>query len=348
MAEESQLNVRQSQTQWLRKCSRIQETNASPEQIELAKRKAERSARITKASRKAGKLQKSNIMCQRSWNTSVREMAETSSAPLAERSIRMRESSAVAKSRLSAVQRIAHESDDEEGESTLDLMGAEMGVQTAAPVEALEAQGQLEMSALLEQLRVEPCEEAETGAKFELFTDYLDTVEKMREETFAFFEEAKADFHASAAADVERKLQQIDSHENMGVEFSESRWFVYDMTAKAGTNSAMIGGILAMIKARLELLARTEDSCPICLENLVSCDGETMVLGCCHKVCGECWSHWAEMQGRNVFCPLCRNEEFLGALMRSAGTLPEEGEPQPRASVVREPAAAAAPIFAGF
>merc|ERR1711998_726030 len=152
-------------------------------------------------------------------------------------------------------------------------------------------EGQMEMQQLLEQLREEPAEDAEVTAKFELFEEYMKTVEKMRDETFAFWDEAKADFHATAVTDITRKLRTIDSHENLGV----------------------------------ELLARTED-CPICMEELHACGQEPHVLSCCHKVCGECWSHWAELQGERAFCPLCRNEEFLGDLMRRASTLaPEVG-----------------------
>jgi len=322
--------VKSSNETWLRKCSHVQRANASPEVLAKAKEKAERSLRLSKVAKKASKLQKSNIMCQRSWNTSVKEMAVTKSAPaisMAERSERMRHSSALAKTRMETVQRIAQESqsDDEEGEATLDLMGAEMGVQALVPVEALEEEGQMEMQQLLEQLREEPAEDAEVTAKFELFEEYMKTVEKMRDETFAFWDEAKADFHATAVTDITRKLRTIDSHENLGVEFHPGRWFVYDMTHKAGQNSGMIGSILAMIKSRVELLARTED-CPICMEELHACGQEPHVLSCCHKVCGECWSHWAELQGERAFCPLCRNEEFLGDLMRRASTLaPEVG-----------------------
>ena len=40
----------------------------------------------------------------------------------------------------------------------------------------------MEMQQLLDQLREEPGEDAEVGAKFELFEEYMKTVEKMRDE----------------------------------------------------------------------------------------------------------------------------------------------------------------------
>lgn len=326
--ESSMRREKSNSVQWLQRCSQVQQANASPELLAQAKMKAERAQRLSKFSKKAGRLQKSNMLCQRSWNESVKEMAVTQSAPAfsaeekSAKSARFLRSSAVAKTRLETVQRVAQDSDseDSEGDAALDLMGVEMGVQAMVPVEALEQEGQVEMEELLEQLRKEPEEENEMSAKFELFENYLATVEKMRTETFSFWEEAKADFHASASADIVRQLKKIDSAENLGIEFVEGRWFVYDMTHKAGLNSAMIGRILGLIKARVELLARVEE-CPICLEQLDACGEEPHVLGCCHKVCGECWGHWAEMQGSRAFCPLCRNEEFIGDLMRHASVL---------------------------
>jgi len=89
---------------------------------------------------------------------------------------------------------------------------------------------------------------------------------------------------------------------------------VYDMTSKAGQNSKMIGQILGNIKTKLDLLSR-QDECPICLDAL---DDGAHVLQCCHKVCADCWEHWSEMQGGRVFCPLCREEDFLGEFMNAA------------------------------
>ena len=169
-------------------------------------------------------------------------------------------------------------------------------------------------------MRREPTDEEEVAAKFGLFEKYLETVEKMRGETYGFWDECQAEFHAGGAAEVQRALKKIDSADNMGVEFHPSRWFVYDMTRKAGSNSGVIGRVLAMIKMKLELLERS-DECPICLDALNACGEEPHVFGCCHKVCGDCWEHWNELHGAHAFCPLCRNEDFLGDMMRRADAL---------------------------
>jgi hypothetical protein len=58
----------------------------------------------------------------------------------------------------------------------------------------LEEEGRNEMQVLLQQLRDEPGDEADSAAKFGLFEKYLETVEKMRQATFQFWEEANGDF----------------------------------------------------------------------------------------------------------------------------------------------------------
>lgn len=306
---------------WLRKCSARQSANTSAEALAVAKAKSERAQRMSKMSRKAGKLQKSNVMCQRAWNSemSFQGSAEVRSLDSRSRSALMKESSDRASMRMETVQRAAAESESDEDE--LDVMGAEMGiVACAAPVEVEEKAGQMEMAELLEQLKKEPAEEQEQQAKFILFEKYLETVEKMRNETFEFWSEARMDFHEAGRGDIDRCLKRIDGADNMSVDFSERRWFVYDMTAKAGKNCAIIGGNLAMIKSRIELLAR-QDDCPVCLDPLEECGQEVHVLQCCHKVCGECWAHWSDLHHGRAFCPLCRNEEFLGDMMRRADAL---------------------------
>jgi len=312
-----------SSEDWLRKCNAVQAAHVSPEFLAQAKRKSERVLRMSKMSKKAGKLQKCNMLQQRAWNSEMayQGSAEVRSLAAPERSMRMKESASRASARMELVQRAAAESDSDEED--LDCMGAEMGLApSAAPVEVEEEAGQMEMSELLEQLKVEPAEEEEQQAKFVLFEKYLETVEKMRVETFDFWDEAKEEFHESGRGDIERALRRIDGHDNMAVEFYEGRWFVYDMTKKAGSNCAMIGRNLSMIKTRIELLAE-QDDCPVCLEPLGECGEEPHVFSCCHKVCGECWRHWSEMHRGGAFCPMCRQEDFLGDIMRRASALDE-------------------------
>jgi len=91
------------------------------------------------------------------------------------------------------------------------MLNSEMGIAATVPIEAVEQEGQREMQDLLEQLKTEPTVEAEVTAKFALFEAYLQTVEKMRSETFGFWDEVKADFHATGVADMDRSLKRIDN-----------------------------------------------------------------------------------------------------------------------------------------
>ena len=87
---------------------------------------------------------------------------------------------------------------------------------------------------------------------------------------------------------------------------------------KVMANCKTIDGLLRTLTLKLEQMA-SQDECPVCLEtfedigklegNEDAANGGATALGCCHKVCTECWDHWRPMQGGG-FCPLCRHEEF--------------------------------------
>ena len=182
-----------------------------------------------------------------------------------------------------------------------------------------------DMESLLADLRDEPDTDAERAAKFALFETYLETVTKMREQTFAFWQESKPDFvgvenlaapsgGGGAVRAVEKALKQIDRAHNMGMpDFDGPVWFVHGMCKKAAQNSAVIDGVLRSVRTKLDLLSR-QDECPICLE-CFDAEHIPQVLGCCHKVCDECWAHWKEVRHGRAFCPLCRNEEFVSEIV---------------------------------
>lgn len=82
--------------------------------------------------------------------------------------------------------------------------------------------------------------------------------------------------------------------------------------------------ILEDFQKKLEFLAKNDQQeCPVCLEPFEA-EGEhaAATLGCCHKVCKECWETWSQLMHGRAFCPLCRHEEFLGEV---AARLSESG-----------------------
>lgn len=169
---------------------------------------------------------------------------------------------------------------------------------------------------LLKQLRREPNDEAECAAKFLLYEGYNSEVEKMRETLLNFHEETTSTVPAAIAFDMNKQIKDIDSTEAMGIPENAREWFVFHMMRTAERNNLKMAGILEGFEKKLEFLASSDQSeCPVCLEDFAS-EGNHVpeTLGCCHKVCKECWIHWSSVMGGNPFCPMCRQDEFLGAV----------------------------------
>lgn len=204
------------------------------------------------------------------------------------------------------------EDDEEELNFALDTLEVE---QTNDAIQVTDN----DMGKVLAHLRTEPKVETEVAAKFELYSNFLKTVEDSRKATFSFWEDCKEDFTeqsgvGNAVAQVQQDLKNIDKEENLSIQFHPSRWFVYDMTQKADSNNDKIKGILTNIERKLDLLKK-DDDCPFCLEAL--CELETdhvHTLGCCHKSCLDCWTNWKNLKGNQAFCPLCRQKDFLGEM----------------------------------
>ena len=102
----------------------------------------------------------------------------------------------------------------DEGEAQLEAMTAELDmdlgrVDSDAGIENIEAEGQAEFRELLEGLRVEPQDDDESMAKFQLFETFMGTVEKLRNETVDFYAECKADFAPETQRYESRSVQQV-------------------------------------------------------------------------------------------------------------------------------------------
>ena len=88
-------------------------------------------------------------------------------------------------------------------------------------------------------------------------------------------------------------------------------------------NEGAISRVMRDVQAKLELLAAQAD-CPICLEPLGAAAGgdagarAATTLGCAHRVCKDCWRHWSatcRQAHKAPYCPLCRQDEFIGDVM---------------------------------
>lgn len=194
------------------------------------------------------------------------------------------------------------------------VFGFGLGGGVAAPhFSAAGAAVHSEIRDLLSQFKTEPAEE-ELAVKFALFEDFQRTVEVVRDSVMDFWTENAGHFPAEIRAHTEREIAGIDNADHLGVNPHGSTWIVYYMCIKAHENSTMITGLLSSIKARIGLLAQEPGDCPCCLLPMTA--AETHTLGCCHKTCEECWVQWKALKGSEVFCPVCRSEEFVDEVVR--------------------------------
>lgn len=170
---------------------------------------------------------------------------------------------------------------------------------------------------LLQQLKVEPKNEAECTAKFLLYEGYAGEVEEMRTTLFKFYEESRPTVPEAVAHDMGKQVKGIDNTDAMGIPDRAREWFVYHMMRQAEKNNLHMASILDNFEKKLEFLASNDQNeCPVCLECFEDGGAHAAeTLSCCHKVCKDCWTNWTTVMGGRPFCPLCRHEEFLGAIV---------------------------------
>ena len=93
------------------------------------------------------------------------------------------------------------------------------------------------------------------------------------------------------------------------------------LATAVSANEAKIARVMRELRAKLEMLAG-QTECPVCLERLsTSGAAPATTLGCAHRVCHECWRHWSatcRSAHKAPYCPICRQDEFIGDVM--AGT----------------------------
>jgi len=197
---------------------------------------------------------------------------------------------------------------------------------------------------LLKDFAVEPSDDEGLAAKFKLYEDYVETVASSRADTLKFWIACKKDFlsvgDGSAAASVDRSLKAIDRADNLAIDFTATCWFVQSMIKKANANEKIIQRVLAAIKTKVDLLSQSGE-CPICLEHLE--DEKMTVLGCCHKVCTDCWTQWKKAKNGRAFCPLCRHEDFVTDVA-TMGAVSLDSSTFSAATAAPAPAAAAATV----
>jgi len=309
-----------SSREWLQSCKQIQQAKMTPELKARLQKQAKRQRKIGKKCKRAKVYQKANEMSRKAWAQGNLRL-QSAPPPRAHYSEQLYHSKA--NMQLKSIQEVYHnaaawENDNDEEEDALENQLALIESEQTNDVAEnalldIDANDDKSIHAILQQLAVEPKSDKECGIKFKLYSDLLETVEASRKATNDFWKDCKEDFakhQGNVVAQVEKDIKDIDSEDNLGIAFDGRRWYVYDMTLKADQNNSMIKGVLKKIETKLELLNNNDDDCPFCLDPLAEI-GEHVVLGCCHKACKQCWENWQEIKGRNAFCPLCRQDDFL-------------------------------------
>lgn len=303
---------------WLQQVAERQSARMTPEVRQRLEQRAAAQLRAAESATRSAELSMCSAQTRQVWARGMRSMTSPATATPALRAAAEQE----ARSEMLQLRSV--------------MTGAGDRHQRAQQLEALqvrsttadggEADGS-EIASLLQQLRTEPSDDAERLAKFRLYEQLLETVEEARKQTFAFFAGCKEDFAAGGAgplAAAEAALAAIDKAENLQCHFRDDRWFVFDMSRSADRNSTRIERVLAELTTKLGLIASMDADCPVCLEPLAAVQadgGDITTLGCCHKVCADCWTQWQAVKHGHAFCPLCKHDEFLDEVQTRAARL---------------------------
>lgn len=196
--------------------------------------------------------------------------------------------------------------------------GPDAGAEADTALATAQAAARAELSEVLKQLEREPESDEARTAKFELYETFANTVSTARAATLALWDEVRPEFegHTAAHDAIEREIKAIDRPQNLGCHDS-CHWFVHGMVTVAAQNATLIERVLSNTRTKLELLSKQLE-CPVCFESFESGGTSTCkptTLGCAHKVCEECWTQWRAMRGGHAFCPLCRHDDFLSAVL---------------------------------
>lgn len=298
--------------EWTEKIREIQRSRTSPEMMERIRSRSDQQERISRAIKSSNRLQRINVLSTASHTLTLRAFSERSPSVL-EESTRNSNRSATFQQHLQAVPRTIEEEEDEQIQ--FDNIQSDLNLSPIVGHESISN----EIESLLEQLAVEPSDSSELHAKFLLFESFSSTVTALREQTMRFYDDNLDQFVGAAKVEIQNNFRKLDSTDAWAILDDSSKWFVYGMTKKANENSVAIQKLLRDMTAKLAILQEELGDCPFCIETIQR--GEEKVLGCCHKVCAECWQNWVAIKGHAAFCPLCRHNEFLSEILRT-GPLP--------------------------
>lgn len=168
-------------------------------------------------------------------------------------------------------------------------------------------------------MEVEPEDAQACAAKFELYEGFAKLTSEARQSTLDLWESVQEDFASAPAVktQIDREIKSIDRASNLGIQDESRYWFVHGMCSATARNQKLISHVLSGVTSKLDLLS-SQTECPICMDAFGT-ERPATTLGCAHKACEECWSHWSSVNGAHtVPCPLCRHDQFLDRVLSAA------------------------------
>jgi hypothetical protein len=191
----------------------------------------------------------------------------------------------------------------------------------------------------LRSLRTEPQTDDERAAKFEVFEKFSNKMMKIRGDLDTMIQETVCELPPLPQQAIKESMKKLDTPECRGI-YDQSRfWFVHDMFVTCSKNCDVMNEISEEIARKIRLIAsNSQTECPICLLEFKSkgpAPGQVVVaqsdddeekkdadeekvdevcLSCMHKICAPCWQQWSQLRGGSVFCPICKNTEFLNII----------------------------------
>lgn len=324
-----------SSKSWMDRVSTAQSQRLSPEMRAEVLARAERQRHTEMTRRKSHAVKAHSMRSRALCAEGLRQISTAASEDIEATRTRWSTANAVSESRQErmlcmlseqpapSAQAVALRDDSDEDAEALEAVANTMGgdaQQISADAEATAGpeSGVDAVAIVMEQLRTEPADARECAAKFMLYEEYATQVEKMRESVFKLFEESRSGLPSAVEADMDRQLKGIDRQETMGIPEETREWFVFHMMKAAEANNRRMAAILDGFERKLEFLTKNDQAeCPVCFEEFdeASPTKAPETLGCCHRVCKECWTNWCAVMRGQPFCPLCRNGEFLGVVM---------------------------------
>eukprot|EP00943_MAST-04B_sp_MAST-4B-sp1_P006099 g6099.t1 len=316
---------------WQKKINQIQSKNVSPEKRALILKRAQQQQRRYAKRKKAKSLRQNMNTATRSFNTmqvSMNALRSSRMLNTMSNDAYKQQLSLIKERNTTSVKQVQQELRT----PTMEVLSASVR-ESSAKMEGLalveadddmeeelakvedeeEAKDMNDFEKLLSTLRKEPTEEAEVAVQFEVYEEYLKTVVTAREGLQDLWKNSADEFPVQAQELMKTKITNVDKSSNLEINFESSNWFVHEMLKKAEQNRRMLLRLAKEIETKLELIAREED-CPVCLDKIEK--GNKTVLSCCHCVCTDCWVHWNQVMHDRAFCPICRNDEFLSAMLQ--------------------------------